>query len=316
MKCILGTRGSDLARAQTNLVRTELQTRFSEVSFIEQVVKTLGDSKQGTPAANHGDKRDWIHELELELLSGRIDIAVHSGKDIPVEIHTDTVLVPVLARDYPGDVFIGKLKPDGTRIRLTDLQTGNVVGTASKRRQAQLKRMIPGLVVVDHRGNVPTRLRKLEESSMLSGIVLAHAGLERLSLFDEQMECIACNEMLPAVNQGILVVQCRASDADLIEKVKTLTDAVVTACFTAERSCMSLLDADCKSAVGVYAKAQCGTDLLTINAHVYSPDGSTVVAAHMQSALAEAAQSGHAAGVDLLQRGAALLLEEARQVSC
>lgn len=311
MDFILGTRGSDLARAQTNSVLNALRARYGADSFTETVVKTLGDSKQGTPKADCGDKRDWIQGLEEGLVAGDIDLAVHSGKDIPIDIHSDTCLIPVLERQYPLDVFVGKQHAGGTPFCFSELTANSIVGTASKRRAAQLQRKFPGITVVPHRGNVPTRLQKLKESETLSGIILARAGLERLELFDDEMEEVRAEDMLPAVNQGLLVVQLRKSDTHLLERLDPFCQPEVEACFNAERACIELLGADCHSAVGAYALiSQTGT--VTLRAEVYALNGTDAVSAIATETFARASECGKQVAARLIQQGAARLLEESR----
>jgi porphobilinogen deaminase len=166
MKFRLGSRGSALALAQVELIQKAFHEKFPEDELELVIVKTTGDKKQGTPQASISDKREWIHELELGVVEGTIDLALHSGKDVPCEIHEATCLQPVLPRATATDLFIGK-NEKGRRIRFEELPNGARVGTASLRRTAQLLRLRPDLEVVELRGNVPTRLRKLDEGQRM-----------------------------------------------------------------------------------------------------------------------------------------------------
>lgn len=307
----VGTRGSALALAQTEEALAALQQACPNETFIRHILKTQGDSKQGTARAGNGDKRDWMHELEVALLGGEIDLAVHSAKDVPVDIDEQTVVYPVLERTFPADVFVGRMLDSGQRLAFSDLQEGALVGTASKRRQAQLQSHAKKFLVQDHRGNVPTRIQNLQNNPAMSGIVLAHAGLERLNLFSNEMEVLPCAEFLPAVNQGIIAIQCRKSDTALCDALSSLASVEVLACFTVERRVIAELGADCHSAVAVYATVK--SESIQTTAAVYSLDGQETIKATEESNLENAEALGISISTTLKHAGAMELLAQSRE---
>lgn len=312
VKIRCGTRGSLLALAQTQMVIDALQKKHPQIQVERHEVKTLGDRKQGTPLASHTDKKDWIYDLELALLDGRIDFAVHSGKDIPYQIEPGTALLPVLKRGIPFDAFVGRLiSADGRRLQLADLPQGAKVGTASLRRQAFLLKKRPDLTVVEYRGNVSTRLQKMEDNDELKGIILAGAGLERLQIAGLQYQLFSSQEMLPALNQGTLTVQFRADDQAVKEALQTLVDPRTYATWLAERTVAEILKGDCKSAIGIFA--ECQENTLALSACVMLPDGAEYISAADSAPLEEAQKLGQRVGHRLLELGAEKIIEKSRE---
>lgn len=310
MKIRVGTRGSKLAITQTGFVCEALKAVGFEIEIIE--VKTLGDKKQGTPAAKFGDKKDWIYELELALLAGQIDLAVHSGKDVPANTEKGTALFPVMKRESPYDVFIGRKNPAlGRRISFAEAGSG-LFGTSSLRRKAQLLNLRPKAAVIDHRGNVPTRIDKLDSSEDLCGIILAESGIIRLGLKDLEFERIPAEMMLPAVNQGTLCAQIRESETRLAAALKKLSDPAAAAAFEAERACVLLLNGDCDSAIGVFAEVV-GRDL-RIRSRVLLPDGTKQVEVAASGSVDDASGIGIRAAQELIARGAPEILEESKKL--
>lgn len=314
----IGTRGSGLALAQIELVKTALSKSCPEHSFEGVVIKTSGDRKQGTAQAGNGDKRDWMHDLELAVLSGEIDFTIHCGKDIPAVYSEETALATVLERPHPLDVFIGKFQSNGSRLRFSELPTGASVGTASLRRGAQLLRYRSDLRICEHRGNINTRLRKLDESNSLSGIILAEAGVRRLSDFkDLEFEALPPEIVLPAVNQGTLVGQFLSDRSDIRSILSTIQVLEVEEIFQAERACVEALDGDCHSAVGIYGVLRGESDI-TLTGRVLSVDGTNCLEETITGTRSDARSLGIALGDSLLQGGAHDLLCEAsrRQQRC
>ncbi|RIL10720.1 MAG: hydroxymethylbilane synthase [Proteobacteria bacterium] len=303
----IGTRGSLLAMAQSNLVKDAI-LRANPAYNVELVeVTTTGDRKQGTAAAEQGDKKEWILELERAVLAGQTDLAVHSGKDVPCDIEAGTEIVPILEREDPSDVFIGKRLPDGNRMSWKDLPQGALVGTSSLRRKASLLRLRPDLQVVSHRGNVPTRLRKLDESADLSGIVLAAAGIRRLGIADLAYEAFSSSDLMPAINQAILVVQYAKERRDLAGFLAQLVHRPTQYAFNAERGCVSVLGADCKSSVSIYAKYISGE--VSLSVRVMSGDGRDCVEILDQRCQpADALNFGMSIGRKALELGGASIL--------
>ena len=312
MKLVLGTRGSLLAKTQSQIVTDALQQANSGLVIEFKEIKTRGDKKQGTPEASKGDKKDWIYELEQEVLAETIDIAVHSGKDVPSDYEDGTEIMSVLAREDARDVFIGKKQGNGERISFADVPCGASIGTASLRRQASLRRVRPDLVPVEHRGNVPTRLKKLDDSTSLSGIVLAKAGIQRLGVQDCIFEEFDPGMMMPAVNQGILCIQFKTQRSEIRSIISTICEDETQARFTAERACVSLLGADCKSSISVFA--ECGPNKsLFLSARVLSTDGTQCVEIIRRAGtFTDASKLGETVGNELLAMGAAQIIEGCR----
>lgn len=306
MKIRIGTRGSELALTQTGLVARAIEENLPGISVELVTIKTTGDLRQGTADAALLDKKAWVAELENALTAGEIDLAIHSGKDAPNDTAYGTELCAVLKRENPLDVFIGRIKADGSRLRFEELSEDAAVGTASTRRAAFLKALSSSFRIREHRGNVTTRIRKLDQSEELEGIVLAAAGIERLAVKDLDYQCFTPEQMVPAINQGILVAQLVASRTDIKEIVAKISDPATEKCFLAEREFSRTIGADCHSAVGAYARIEFGK--LIMSAAVLSSDGTTVLRADGGAAVTEAARLGDKLASDLLEQGAGELL--------
>ncbi|MCB0360704.1 MAG: hydroxymethylbilane synthase, partial [Bdellovibrionales bacterium] len=206
----IGTRESGLARAQSALVAAAIESLQPTVITKLVAMSSLGDRRRDSSNAAVRDKKEWIVDLERALLAGEIDIAIHSGKDVPSDVEPGTALVPVLSRADSRDVFVGRhVDATGGRLRFSELEPGATVGTASLRRKAQILRLRPDVHVVEWRGNVPTRIAKLDSADGVDGIVLAAAGIQRLQLPDIDYDFFSHDLMLPAVHQGTLVAQVR-----------------------------------------------------------------------------------------------------------
>ncbi len=295
------------------MLAAELRAHAPSLELEIIQIKTSGDAKQGTSRAADSDKRDWIHELELALLDGSIDLAIHSGKDVPAVISEQTMLLPVLPRENPFDVFIGKSVASGARLKFAELPSAAAVGTASLRRSAQLRLMRPDLKIVEVRGNVTTRVQKLEESQELMGIVLAAAGLNRLGLSHIGFEILPSPACLPAVNQGVLAAHLRRDQFQLIDILRGgLVEETCHAEFLAERACVNLLDADCKSAVSIFAR--CTGLQVALHAKVMLPDGSKVIEERLEDTSERAEQLGRTVAEQLIKRGALEILAESRRL--
>lgn len=293
----------DLCRAEP-AIRTELVT-----------IVTTGDRRGSSPVR---DKREWVLELESALLENKIDLAVHSGKDVPVDIADGTTLIPVLSRAAANDVLVipargsAKLKNPPSISPLEILASGVNVGTSSLRRAAQLRRARGDLVPTELRGNVPTRIQKMLAGEAAAA-VLAGAGIARLcgdsiSAPYSQIEVLKLplDSFIPAVNQGILAVQVRTDDDLLRTLIRQLSRVDTVFPFIAERALIQAIGADCRSAVGVYAEAV--GDRLKLTAAVYSPDGSEMIGGEENGSAADAAGIGKELGARLLKAGAGRLL--------
>lgn len=263
-RIILGSRGSDLARAQARLVEQALRKAWPQLEVSVEFIRTTGDEGgQPRPIADRkaGRKGLFTREIEKELLVRRIDVAVHSAKDLPSERRDDLALRAVLPRAATHDILITKSSGG-----LTSLARGSVVATGSVRRQRQLGWVRPDLKIVDLRGNVPTRLRKLSENEEWSGIVLALAGVERLGLKVEG-EILSPDDFVAAGGQGVIALQARSDDARVQQLLNAINDPATSLCLRAEREFLRLLNGDCDSPVGVQAKLE--AEQLHLRAQVF-----------------------------------------------
>jgi hydroxymethylbilane synthase len=254
-RIILGSRGSELALAQTRLVQEALQRAWPDLEIHTEIIRTSGDEiAKAHPVADRraGRKGMFTREIENELLLRRIDVAVHSAKDLPSERRDDLEVRATLPRANTDDVLITK-----NDIRLTTLPSGSLIATGSVRRQHQLRWKRPDIEVADLRGNVPTRLRKLRENEGWSGIILARAGLERLGI-EMVMEILSPDDFLPAGGQGVIALQLRRNDESTQRLLDAVNDNPTFVCLRAEREFLRLLNGDCDSPVGVQAKLEKG----------------------------------------------------------
>ncbi len=307
----VGSRGSELAIRQTEEVIFNLNKNFPNYLFKIVKVQTLGDKKQGTPQAACGDKKDWIVGLEEAILSSEVDFAIHSAKDVPLDISQETSLLPVLERKAAIDILVLKTEVEQNKNQgLKILQQQATIGTASLRRQAQIQSYRRDLKTFPLRGNVTSRLRKLEESGEFEGIVIAQAGLERLGVdkvLEKRVVPIPLEQIIPAVNQGMLVAQYATERDEIAELLNSLVEHDNHLIFLAERSCIEKLGADCKSAVGVYAEIE--KNVLKIRAGVFSLDGSKSILESASGESSDAIVLGKRIAEKLLSRGAAELLK-------
>lgn len=296
----IGTRGSPLALAQTHDVRDRLAAAWPELAApgaIEVVViKTTGDQIQDRPLSEIGGKGLFTKELDDQMMEGGIDLAVHSMKDVPTVLPDGIVLPTVLPREDVRDAFISfKART------FTDLPRGAVVGTASLRRGAQILHRRPDLKVVNFRGNVQTRLRKLEEGQV-DATLLAVAGLNRLRMAHHITSAIAPEEMLPAVAQGAVGVTCRAGDAQAHHFLSALGCGETMVRVIAERAFLATLDGSCRTPIAALAELD-GADGVGLGFRglIISPDGHTIHATARRGHRDEAAAMGRDAGEELLR---------------
>lgn len=267
-KLTVGTRGSALALRQTDLIADSLKSLYPGLEIDIRIIKTKGDKILDTPLAEVGDKGFFVKELELALLCGDIDIAVHSMKDLPTKLTEGLRIAAVPERVDPSDVLITN------RSGLIDLPNGARIGTSSLRRRAQLLHFRPDLQIADLRGNLDTRIRKLDEGEY-DGIVVACAGLHRMGWTERITEKIPFEICLPAVGQGALAIQARADDADTIGLLMALDHPESRAAVTAERSLMRSLEGDCQVPVGALASIK--DDDLVLTGVVASINGNRLV---------------------------------------
>ena len=292
---VIASRGSQLALWQAHWVRKQLAARGIETSI--EIIKTTGDKITGVPLAQVGTKGLFTKEIEEALLDQRADLAVHSLKDLPTELPAGLILAGVPVREDPWDAIVGR--------RLVELPPGAKVGTSSLRRAAQLRKLRPDLAVESVRGNLDTRLRKLDEGRY-DAIVLAAAGLKRLGWSDRIAEVLAPEVMCPAVGQGALALESREKGAGK-DACAALDHAETRAAVTAERAVLAGLGGGCQVPIGAHAKVEGGR--LRLLAIVASPDGSELVQAESEGSASDAAALGRDLATELLGRGARRILD-------
>lgn len=293
----IGTRGSPLALAQAHMVRDRIaQTQAIAPDQIEIVaIKTTGDKIQDRPLSELGGKGLFTKEIELDLLGGQIDLAVHSMKDVPTVLPDGLVIEVLLEREDPSDAFISRIASS-----LSGLPQGAVVGSSSLRRQAQIKHQRPDLKVVDYRGNVETRLRKLDEGQV-DATFLACAGLKRLGLAHEITAPVSPDIMLPAVAQGAIGLETRADDDRMRSLLAPLNHQDTAVCVAAERGFLAALDGSCRTPIAGLAEVDAGG--IAFRGMIISPDGQTVHQTERQGQRGQAAALGQDAGAELKRRG-------------
>ena len=263
----IGTRGSPLALVQARSVRARLAVALgvNEEAIELVIIRTSGDAIQDRPLADVGGKGLFTKEIEEALLDGRIDLAVHSAKDMPTVLPAGLMLAACLEREDPRDVFIGRKAQS-----LAELPQGATLGTASLRRQAIAKRARPDLRVVPLRGNVETRLRKLDAGEM-DATILALAGLKRLGLVEHATKIMSAEEFLPAVGQGAIGIETRAGDARTREILARIDHADTSTAIACERAFLGVLDGSCKTPIGGHADLS--GDTIHFRGLIARPDG-------------------------------------------
>mgnify|MGYP002402055572 CR=1 FL=1 len=292
----IGSRGSQLALWQAQFVATHLNRRGVMTRIA--MIKTTGDHLQTASLVQAGGKGLFTKEIEEALLTGAIDVAVHSFKDLPTETREGLSIAGVPEREDPRDAILGS--------PLDDIPHGASVGTSSGRRAAQLRTLRPDLDIQPIRGNVDTRVRKLKEGRF-DAIVLAAAGLQRLGLADEIAEIFSPERMCPAAGQGALAIQTRTNDPAR-EICAELNHEPTSQAVTCERTVLAALGGGCQLPVGVFAEAIEGT--LRVAAIVVSPDGVRCLRAHATGLRHRPEELGQAVAADLLARGADKILNE------
>jgi len=298
----IATRKSPLALWQAEHVRSELERHHPGLTVELVTMTTKGDKILDSPLAKVGGKGLFIKELEQGMLEGTADIAVHSMKDVTAVLPEEFVLAVICEREDPRDAFVS-----GSFASFRDLPQGARVGTCSLRRQCQIKEMRPDLKVIDLRGNVNTRLRKLDDGEF-DAIVLATAGLVRLGFFDRIRERIAPETSLPAVGQGAVGIECRAEDSETRELLAPLEHRETRVRVSAERAMNARLEGGCQVPIGGFAELQDGT--LRLRGFVGRPDGTLVIRADVSGPEADAERIGSEMGEDLLSRGADRILRD------
>ena len=291
----IGSRGSKLALWQAHWVKGRLE-ELGNVCRIE-IIHTTGDKITDVALSKAGTKGLFTKEIEEALLAGSIDLAVHSLKDMPTEVPAGLTLAAMPVREDPRDAIVGRSLPE--------LEAGARVGTSSLRRSAQLRALRPDLQIENIRGNVDTRLRKLDEGQY-DAILLASAGLKRLGWADRIAEVLEADVMCPAVGQGALTVETRDDGGAGFEISRRLDDRTTRIAVTAERALLASLGGGCQVPIGAHATFNGRVSLRGV---VISPDGARIVRGSLDGAASEAERLGRALGEQLLAEGGRLILD-------
>ncbi len=296
---VIGTRASPLARAQSAMVGSALRAAHPGLEVSELVITTSGDRFLDRPLADIGGKGLFTKEIEDALAAGAADIAVHSMKDVPTVLPDGLVIACMMAREDVRDVLVTR---DRAITRIEDLPAGARLGTASLRRGAQARARCKGLELVNLRGNVGTRLQKIAAGEA-DATFLALAGLKRLGITDITGTVLSVQDMLPAVGQGAVGIECRADDARTLGLLAPLDHPATHVCVRAERALLAALDGSCRMPIAALATVNDGT--LTLDAMVAAVDGSARFDRAVTGAAAEAEEIGAAAGARLREQAGA-----------
>ena len=299
---VIGSRGSQLALWQANWVKSELERLHSNADIDIRIIATSGDNIQDVPLAKIGGKGLFVKEIEEALLANEIDLAVHSMKDVPMELPTELGISVITKRENPLDALISK---NGEK--LADLPQGATIGTSSLRRSSQLLKYRDDFKIHPLRGNVDTRLRKVEEGKY-DAILLASAGLNRLGWANRITEEISHDILLPAMGQGALGIETRLDDTKIYDLISTLNHEQTHYAVSAERSLVGRLDGGCQVPIGAYARVEKG--LITLKGLVASLDGEIIYKLENVGPVDDAINIGQELGSKLLKMGANEILEK------
>ncbi|MEW9899098.1 hydroxymethylbilane synthase [Chitinivorax sp. PXF-14] len=300
-RLVIASRESLLAMWQAEHIQARLRALYPGLEVDILGMTTQGDRILDVTLNKIGGKGLFVKELEVALEEGRADIAVHSMKDVPMNLPEGFTLAVIGEREDPRDAFVSNRYAN-----LAELPAGSVVGTSSLRRECQIRVRYPHLTIQPLRGNVQTRLRKLDEGQY-DAIILAAAGLRRLGLTDRITALIDSVDSLPAVGQGALGIECRADRADLIALLAPLNHAGTAACVRAERAMSRLLGGSCQVPLGGFAEVQQGQ--LSLRGFVAMPDGSRMLRAESTGPLDRPEALGEQIGHDLLAQGAGEIMQ-------
>eukprot|EP00438_Fugacium_kawagutii_P014701 Skav216937 [mRNA] locus=scaffold880:38907:52307:- [translate_table: standard] len=305
----LGTRGSPLALAQAYEAKRRLGEAFPELAGDDaveiRIISTTGDQRLEISLAEIGGKGLFTRELDVALASKEVDFCVHSTKDVPTELIPDTELCTMLPREDTRDVLISG---DPEKITcIEDFPDGSLIGTASLRRQAQIYSKNPNVKCVNFRGNVQTRLRKLQGGDV-KGTFLAYAGLKRMSMEEHATKVLEWDEMLPAIAQGAISFQCRSDDERVLNYLKPLSHDDTFQAVTCERAFLAALDGNCKTPIAGQAKVVDGE--LHLRGLVASPDGQKIFRTERKGKVSEATEIGTDAGMEIRKEAGEAFFQE------
>ncbi len=304
----LGTRDSQLALVQSEWVKAQLQQAHPDHHFTLESMKTQGDKILDVPLAQVGDKGLFTKELEQAMLEGRADFAVHSLKDLPTNLPAGLILGAITPRENPADALV--LHPKHAGLTLDDLPDGAVIGTSSLRRLAQLRHYYGRFEFKDVRGNLNTRLKKLD-SGDYDGLILAVAGMKRLGWEDRISQELSAKISLHAVGQGALGIECRANDAAMLAILQTLDDPLTSLTCRAERAFLRALEGGCQVPIGV--NSHLSDQGLVLEGMVAKVDGSLLIRDQIMGASTDPEKVGQDLAQKLIAQGANVILQEIYQ---
>ncbi|MCR6546190.1 hydroxymethylbilane synthase [Dehalobacterium formicoaceticum] len=302
---VIGTRDSALALWQARWVEQELKKHWPEYSFRVVDIKTKGDKILDVALAKIGDKGLFTKELEVKILDREIDLAVHSMKDVPTMLPEGLIIGAMCRREDPGDVLVSH-----KGYRLADLPPGAKVGTSSLRRRAQLLRYRPDFQLYDIRGNLNTRLAKMEKEDF-DGIILAAAGVKRLGWTEKITDYLSYDVCLPAVGQGSIGIECRGDDLEVLKIIRVINDQDAFDGITAERAFLRKLEGGCQIPIGALGEME--QERMTLHGLVASLDGSTILRDKITGLRSEADQLGRTLADRLIDAGAEKILADVRE---
>ena len=320
-KIIIGTRSSKLALWQAEFVKAELNRLYTDIEIELNKIKTTGDKILDVPLAQVGGKGLFVKEIEEALLSGKADIAVHSMKDVPTEFPEGLRLAVICEREDPRDAFISGIQDSRFKIQdFKSLPKGAKIGTSSLRRACQLLSLRPDLKIEQLRGNLETRLRKLDEGRF-DAIILATAGVKRLGLEKRITEILPFEVSLPAIGQGAVGIECRLADEFINKVIAPLNHLETAVCVKAERAFLKKLEGGCQVPIAAYArigqrarsieqKTTIDPSSLFLDGLVGSITGDRIIKGHIEGKAEDAEQLGVALAEDVLSQGAKEILDE------
>jgi hydroxymethylbilane synthase len=311
-RIIIGTRGSKLALWQAEWVQSELQKLYPDLVIELNKIKTTGDKILDVPLAKIGGKGLFVKEIEEALLKHTADIAVHSMKDVPTEFPAHLHLAVICKREDPKDAFLSRIQKSKFQFpKLKALPQGAVVGTSSLRRSCQLLNRRPDVKIKQLRGNLDTRIRKLDEGQF-EAIIVAAAGVKRLGLRERIAEILPVDMSLPAIGQGAIGIECRTDDEFTNKLIAPLNHPKTAICVKAERSFLKRLEGGCQVPIAAYARImqKDKNSKLFIDGLVGNIAGDRIIKGHVEGSAEEAESLGLALAEDILSRGAREILDE------
>lgn len=307
-KISIGTRGSKLALWQSEWIKSELKSRYPDLEIELNKIKTTGDKILDVPLAQVGGKGLFVKEIEEALLRGEADIAVHSMKDVPTEFPEELHLAVICEREDPRDAFISQIQSSKFKVQnFKSLPKGATIGTSSLRRSCQLLSIRPDLKIEQLRGNLDTRLRKLDERQF-EAIILAAAGVKRLGLQNRITEILPFEISLPAIGQGAIGIECRIDDEFIHGLISPLDHSETSICVKAERAFLLRLEGGCQVPIAAHARLIQGK--VSMDGLVGSISGDKIIKGHIEGAYEQAETLGVQLANEILSKGGKEILDE------